>query len=737
MSYRGRKHRLFGLQVEAAPCSCRKSSTYHQEIFNFASGLPNIETDTLCLCGGIASVPNKVEHDELHDYSTNSVIRAIAYIRSLKIKLFHLKFQQDDASGSCEKSIVNDGFSFNLLAVLVPPSIFPISRLLESKKAEQLEDDNRTEEKQEKPENSYYSSISRLFRKAKPNSKEKKSLEVTSHDLEEQQWNEAILNSLGSFVHPAVAQLRIRAIFNLEHDPESGFCNGPADVLLFDVPPSVDHEVWMEDLSEFTINDIVESINGDGMSNSPNYVIKAFPVHALQVKSMKGETFIASLQTTSPFDAEIPSCPVCLHRIGPSAVGLPEAKPYQLCSHLCGSNDPFSRSHMSSLGTCKNKLFLIPWPPPSSCQACRVTHDYEISGSHELDFAGDMAVGRSSICSHASSSSNSMLIDTHDTLASSPNNNTGIKCADCGMTQTLWVCLTCGMVACGRYSHGHAVKHHYATNHPYSLELATQRIWAYKDAEFVQRADFLKCPVMNSHGSKHVDVLAAQSIVATAWDETESKNPNQISNTYADPNLISSACHDSYLSGNTPANVSSTELFAPKKTMILGEVYEALLQSALEDQAQHYEGEISRLCAELAEDEARGKELSPAEREEIAAIQADIAELRSKTSQLAREHLEVQGQEAGYRASYERLLRQQQIQKEILEKIRADLEHEREAGENQIEELEQQIRDLSAYLKIQQKVSQDSEIKNSRFFATSKSPTKKSAKKGAKRNSRK
>jgi hypothetical protein len=32
----------------------------------------------------------------------------------------------------------------------------------------------------------------------------------------------------------------------------------------------------------------------------------------------------------------------------------------------------------------------------------------------------------------------------------------------------------------------------------------------------------------------------------------------------------------------------------PEKATMIGEEYEALLQSALEDQAQHYEGEIMR-----------------------------------------------------------------------------------------------------------------------------------------------
>jgi hypothetical protein len=77
------------------------------------------------------------------------------------------------------------------------------------------------------------------------------------------------------------------------------------------------------------------------------------------------------------------------------------------------------------------------------------------------------------------------------------------------------------------------------------------------------------------------------------------------------------------------------------------------------------------------------------------------------------------GQEAGYRASYERLLREQQVQQSLYEKIKKETSRERAEGESQVEELEQQLRDLNAYLKIQQEFSQNQEVRNSRIFGTS------------------
>eukprot|EP00957_Ditylum_brightwellii_P197169 15022392-Ditylum_brightwellii.AAC.1 len=67
-------------------------------------------------------------------------------------------------------------------------------------------------------------------------------------------------------------------------------------------------------------------------------------------------------------------------------------------------------------------------------------------------------------------------------------------CYKCKMGETLWVCLTCCVIGCGRYSHGHAEAHYRESGHPFSLELVTRRIWDYDTGEFVHRNDLLKCP---------------------------------------------------------------------------------------------------------------------------------------------------------------------------------------------------------------------------------------------------
>ncbi|PWA76010.1 zinc finger (C3HC4-type RING finger) family protein [Artemisia annua] len=61
------------------------------------------------------------------------------------------------------------------------------------------------------------------------------------------------------------------------------------------------------------------------------------------------------------------------------------------------------------------------------------------------------------------------------------------KCLICQTSENVWICLICGFVACGRYKEGHAIEHWKETQHCYSLELETQRVWDYVGDNYVHR----------------------------------------------------------------------------------------------------------------------------------------------------------------------------------------------------------------------------------------------------------
>uniref|UniRef100_A0A1B6CU37 BRCA1-associated protein n=1 Tax=Clastoptera arizonana TaxID=38151 RepID=A0A1B6CU37_9HEMI len=60
-------------------------------------------------------------------------------------------------------------------------------------------------------------------------------------------------------------------------------------------------------------------------------------------------------------------------------------------------------------------------------------------------------------------------------------------CLECNSTESLWICLICGHVGCGRYVQGHAYNHYIETQHCYSMQLENNRVWDYVGDNFVHR----------------------------------------------------------------------------------------------------------------------------------------------------------------------------------------------------------------------------------------------------------
>ncbi|KAL1110596.1 hypothetical protein AAG570_008124 [Ranatra chinensis] len=60
-------------------------------------------------------------------------------------------------------------------------------------------------------------------------------------------------------------------------------------------------------------------------------------------------------------------------------------------------------------------------------------------------------------------------------------------CLECKATESLWICLICGHVGCGRYLQGHAYQHYIDTHHCYSMQLGSNSVWDYVGDNFVHR----------------------------------------------------------------------------------------------------------------------------------------------------------------------------------------------------------------------------------------------------------
>jgi hypothetical protein len=57
----------------------------------------------------------------------------------------------------------------------------------------------------------------------------------------------------------------------------------------------------------------------------------------------------------------------------------------------------------------------------------------------------------------------------------------------CDVAESLWTCLVCATVNCGRAANKHALAHFHESGHAFSLEIATGRIWSYVGDAYVHR----------------------------------------------------------------------------------------------------------------------------------------------------------------------------------------------------------------------------------------------------------
>jgi hypothetical protein len=444
------------------------------------------------------------------------------------------------------------------------------------------------------------------------------------------------------------------------------------------------------------IFDLMDSTNGQVIYSGPEAVLKLLLLQTVAfVSTERQDTRENGNQKVLPYSrfsmGDIPTCAVCLHRLDPTCLGLPPPPSHQMCSKFCPPPN-LSTVH-GSLVSCPRQRLLRCWPLPDRCEACQVIRSY---WDKDMD---------------------------DDNLTSAQANFDPLVCALCGMKETLWVCLTCGFVGCGRYSNKHAAEHHSVTAHPFCLELSTLRIWNYDKGEFAHRVDFLECP--SSPPLLHPWVVRGHASIALATSVDDVHVPS--SSEAADTSKAWDASTASYLPDDRrmydyehlmSISASSVDEKTPKKATMIGEEYEALLQSALEEQAQHYEGEITSLRATLTAQQIDQDSLTPSEALEVDKIRQQIALLRIDIERASRELLDSQAQEAGHRATSQRLLREQRVSQDLLKKIQEEAASEYELGRMQIEELEFQIDDLTANHRMMQQFSQNDDLKNSQIVGT-------------------
>lgn len=512
-------------------------------------------------------------------------------------------------------------------------------------------------------------------------------------------------------IHASLSGLAIRGIISTRRRSDDTTRNNNAiDLVLIELPQR-------EGLDSLSI--LMDEVHNQGMDRAYNSVIKILPLSSISFSSGDRDSSNQS-QSTLAHDEdddslEIPSCPVCLHRIDPRRLGWPRPRSHEVCSQFCSSRD---------VGSCPNMQFLTPWQDPSCCRACRVIWEQWKPPSDGKGGGGPPLI-EADASAHRG-------------------------CYRCGMDQTLWVCLTCGVIGCGRYSQGHAKQHNDETGHPYSLELVTQRIWDYSAAgggEFVQRSDLLNCSSMQLRlGKGHGSSNNAMATPDPPYPRADSLPPRKDEEGFpmmedldlANPNGSFLAGDGGEWAEGAPSSCGRLGSFrqhydpSPKKATMVGEEYEALLQSALDDQAQHYEGEITALIAALTAQRVDYEKLTEDEASQVEGLRKDIALLRREADQLSRELLDAQSEEAGLRVSSQKLLREQSVSKGLLEKIKEEGKAEQDEAKAQVEELEQQVVDLTANIRMRDQIKADGELSEAQIFGTTSVPAKSGGRSGKK-----
>jgi len=255
------------------------------------------------------------------------------------------------------------------------------------------------------------------------------------------------------------------------------------------------------------------------------------------------------------------------------------------------------------------------------------------------------------------------------------------SCADCGSTTSLWICLICGNIGCGRYGRAHAHAHYERTTHLYALELETQRVWDYAGDGYVHRL------IQNKADGKLVEL----------------------------PSASMRAIDDSGVGGP-----SASDSLTAEKIEAIGIEYSYLLTSQLDSQRLFYEEQTAALQAEavgLKDVVAQLRQEAESSRTTTAAEETRRRrEEEECLSEMLRDKQRIEKKSerfAEVARSLEKELREERaVSSGLLKNLEAaqkrveEGEAERTALTRRVEELEEQVRDVMFFLEARTKIEE-------------------------------
>ncbi|KAK7088267.1 BRCA1-associated protein-like [Littorina saxatilis] len=236
-------------------------------------------------------------------------------------------------------------------------------------------------------------------------------------------------------------------------------------------------------------------------------------------------------------------------------------------------------------------------------------------------------------------------------------------CMQCGSQESLWICLICGSVGCGRYVGLHAYKHFQETNHTYAMQLGTNRVWDYAGDNYVHRL------AQNKSDGKLVQVDEGGRVI-----QEEKLDSITLEYTY-------------------------------------------LLTTQLESQRRYFE---EKIVEETKEANLRVKEAE----DELTCVRSEKGQVASRLSELTKEKHALDKKCTQMHGKLKKVLEElqeerdmnkclmenQQIWQKRVTALETTVKDLTESKEKEISELREQLRDVMFYLEAQQKLANTTEI---------------------------
>ncbi|KQJ84968.1 BRCA1-associated protein [Brachypodium distachyon] len=229
-------------------------------------------------------------------------------------------------------------------------------------------------------------------------------------------------------------------------------------------------------------------------------------------------------------------------------------------------------------------------------------------------------------------------------------------CSVCQTSENLWICVICGFVGCGRYKEGHAIRHWKGTQHCYSLDLETQRVWDYVGDSYVHRLNHSKSDVKHAKFKSKCE--------------------------YSGDNCVNCSCNDHSDMGGA--------IFSSKTETIVDE-YNRVLASQLETQREYYEALLSEAKKE------REQHISVAVDK---AVNDKLQEMQLKLENLALEKKKVAEMN-------EKLTKSQDIWRQTVKGIEERERAQLKLKDDTIIDLEEQIKDFKYNIKLQKSIQKN------------------------------